>query len=96
LGVVSGEPFLFAGSQNCEDNSATPTGLDRAMFECKLFGAWTLGEGSFLGYGELPGMRKRAAKCAAATPAEAKDASTDFDGQAEFRALALIVTAYRR
>jgi len=95
LGVVSGEPFLFAGSQNCEDNSATPTGLDRAMFECKLFGAWTLGEGSFLGYGELPGMRKRAAKCAAATPAQAPSASAPIDGAAEFRTLALIVTAYR-
>jgi len=66
------------------------------MFECKLFGAWTLGEGSFLGYGELPGMRKRAAKCAAATPAQAPSASAPIDGAAEFRALALIVTAYRR
>lgn len=66
------------------------------MFECKLFGAWTLGEGSFLGYGELPGMRKRSAKCAAAASAEAKDASTALNGQAEFRAVALIVTAYRR
>ena len=65
------------------------------MFESKLFGSRALGAGSFLGYGELPGVRRRAAKCAAAAPAEAEVASTAFDGAEEFRAFAVSVTAYR-
>ena len=65
------------------------------MLECELFGSRTLGKGSFLGYGELSGVRRRAAERATAASAEAADASTAFDGEEEFRAFAVSVTAYR-
>jgi hypothetical protein len=61
------------------------------MLERELFGSRALGKSSFLRYGELSGVRRRAAECAAPASAEAADASTAFDGEAEFRALAVTV-----